>query len=114
MRILLCGPKIPTYPRPARRQSGGAGAIAGSTDRPQDGATRSVEARLRAALELGDLAELRALYERLGRPRVALTEAGFHWIDERTGGVRVTGLEVRYFDEWTDLCIDLLLFQRQD
>ncbi|MFF7588707.1 hypothetical protein ACFZCK_14590 [Kitasatospora purpeofusca] len=205
--------------------------MAGFTDRPQDAAARSAEARLRAALDLGDRGELRALYERLGRPRVevpglteearaavvhayapvcgehsdprwrlealfveppppvdsaerlgrawavldalgtdprppmpcglyhdggwgnydvivhdndrddpdrpgelyvsqlglfvngddwddrcraAFTEAGFHWIDERTGGVRVTGLEVRYFDEWTELCIDTLLFLWQD
>ncbi|WP_328958157.1 hypothetical protein [Kitasatospora purpeofusca] len=205
--------------------------MAGSTDRPQDAAARSVEARLRAALDGGDRDELRALYEQLGRPRVevpglaeevraaivhayvpvcaehsdprwraealcteppppvdsaerlgragaalaalgvdpwppmpcglyhdagygnfdvilydngrgdpdrpgelfvsqlglfvngddwddryrvALTEAGFHWIDERTGGVRVTGLGVRYFGEWKELCIDLLLFQWQD
>ncbi|WP_405003269.1 hypothetical protein OHV13_01775 [Kitasatospora purpeofusca] len=44
--------------------------MAGFTDRPQDGVARSVEARLQAALDLGDRDELRALYERLGRPRV--------------------------------------------
>ncbi|KOV29837.1 hypothetical protein ADK60_17020 [Streptomyces sp. XY431] len=88
--------------------------MTGSTDRPKDGAARSVEARLRDALDLGDRDELRALYERLGRPRVALTEAGFHWIDERTGGALVPGLEVRYFGEWTELCIDTLLFLWQD
>ncbi|MFJ8434678.1 hypothetical protein ACIQ9P_25600 [Kitasatospora sp. NPDC094019] len=205
--------------------------MTGFTNRPQDAAPRSVRARLRAALELGDHGELRSLYERLGRPRVevpglaenvraavvhayapvcgphsdprwrtealcteppapvdsaerlgragaalaalgvnpwapmpcglyydkgygnfdvilhdnelddpdhpgelfvsqlglfvngdewddryrvALTGAGFHWVDERAGGVQVTGLQVRYFGEWQELCVDHLLFQWQN
>ncbi|WP_406114954.1 hypothetical protein [Kitasatospora purpeofusca] len=44
--------------------------MTGFTDRPQDAVARSADAQLRAALELGDPDELRALYERLGRPRV--------------------------------------------
>ncbi|WP_051740931.1 hypothetical protein [Kitasatospora sp. MBT66] len=205
--------------------------MTGFTDRPQDGVARSVEARLRAALDLGDLDELRALYERLGRPRVevprlaeevraaivhayvpvcgersdprwrvealfteppppvdsaerlgrawavlaelgvnpwapmpcglyhdggggnydvivhdndrddpdhpgelyvsqlglfvngddwddryrvAFTEAGFHWIDLRSGGALVPGLLARYFGEWTELDVDTLLFLWQD
>ncbi|MFE6745363.1 hypothetical protein ACFVGM_05865 [Kitasatospora purpeofusca] len=48
------------------------------------------------------------------RYRAAFTEAGFHWVDERAGGVRVSGLDVRYFGEWEELCVDLLLFQWQN
>ncbi len=46
--------------------------------------------------------------------RHALESAGFRWIDETTGGIRVTDLCVYYFGNRAALTVDTLLFYWQD
>ncbi|MFG2626851.1 hypothetical protein [Streptomyces sp. NPDC048473] len=46
--------------------------------------------------------------------RQALEAAGFRWIDETTGAIRVTDLCVYYFGEREPLGVGALLFYWQD
>ncbi|WP_432043018.1 hypothetical protein [Streptomyces cadmiisoli] len=46
--------------------------------------------------------------------RQSLESAGFRWIDETTGAIRVTGLCVYYFGKREPVTIDTLLFYWQD
>ncbi|MFF3175748.1 hypothetical protein ACFVQ0_24330 [Streptomyces sp. NPDC057900] len=46
--------------------------------------------------------------------RDAVESAGFRWIDETTGAIRVTGLCVYYFGEREPVGVDTLLFYWQD
>ncbi|WP_411104822.1 hypothetical protein [Streptomyces sp. cmx-4-9] len=65
-------------------------------------------------VEISTLGRFAGSHDEDPAARAALEGAGFRWIDEDTGSVRVTGLGVYYFGSRTPLDVRTLLFYWQD